>query len=288
MRVVRSKRGVREQIREWRGAGERVAFVPTMGSFHEGHLSLMRRARRVADRVVLSIYVNPTQFAPHEDFAAYPRDTRRDLLLARGERVDLAYLPAPTTFYASDHATAVRVTGLESVLEGASRPGHFAGVALVVLKLLHLTEPDVLVLGRKDAQQALILERMIGELDLPVRVVRAPIVRDHDGLALSSRNRYLNPDQRAAALVLSRSLREVVALVRGGERSATRLKNLVRRAFAREPGALLDYVAVVDAHDLVPVARLCGRVLVPLAAHVGKTRLIDNAEFTITPGRKGR
>jgi len=286
VRVVRNRRAVRDQVRSWRKAGERVAFVPTMGYFHEGHLSLMRRARAAAERVVLSIYVNPAQFGPGEDFASYPRDPGRDLRLARAEGVDLAYVPPASGFYAPDHVTSVRVTGLEDVLEGASRPGHFAGVALVVLKLLHVVEPDVLVLGRKDAQQLVILTRLIGELDLPVRVLPAPIVRERDGVAMSSRNVHLDPELRAAARVLSRSLRRVKAAVREGERSAARVERLVRRVFAEEPLARLDYVAVVDARTLEPLSRLRGRVLVPLAAYLGKTRLIDNAELTIPGGTR--
>jgi len=281
MRVLRSPEAVRRQVRAWRAAGERTAFVPTMGYLHDGHLSLVRRARRNADRVAASIFVNPAQFGPREDFGAYPRDLPRDLGLLRSEGVDLCFVPATGRMYPPGHRTEVHVTGLEDVLEGASRPGHFGGVALVVLKLLHVVEPDVLVLGQKDAQQAVILERMIADLDLAVRVARGPIVREPDGLAMSSRNVYLSPEERRAAPVLRRSLVRVERAARNGERSAARLLKLVRDEFAREPRARLDTVAVVDAASLEPLKRLRGRVLVPVAARLGRTRLIDNVEFTV-------
>jgi pantoate--beta-alanine ligase len=282
MRVLRSPEAVRRQVRAWRAAGDRVAFVPTMGYLHEGHLSLVRRAHRHAGRVAASIFVNPTQFGPREDFRTYPRDLPRDLGLLRAEGVDLCFVPETDRMYPPGHRTEVHVTGLEDVLEGASRPGHFGGVCLVVLKLLHMVEPDVLVLGQKDAQQAVVLERMIADLDLAVRVVRGPIVREPDGLAMSSRNVYLSSENRRAAAVLRRALARVERAVGEGERSAARLQSLVRKEFAAEPRAHLETVAVVDARTLEPVERLRGRVLVPLAARLGRTRLIDNVELTVS------
>jgi pantoate--beta-alanine ligase len=283
MRVLRTPAAVRRQVRAWRQKGQRIAFVPTMGFFHDGHLSLMRRARRHADRVVVSLFVNPTQFGPAEDFTRYPRNLPRDLALARSARVDLCFVPGPDTMYASDRRTEVHVTGLEHALEGAARPTHFAGVALVVLKLLHIVEPDVLLLGQKDAQQAVVLERMIRDLDLPVKVVRGPIVREHDGLAMSSRNVYLKGDERRAAAILSRALRRARAVIQGGERRAATVLRAVENEIAREPGVRLDYVAAVNGRTLAPVDRLEGRVLIPLAAFVGRTRLIDNLELTVRP-----
>jgi pantoate--beta-alanine ligase len=283
MRVIRSPGSVRRQVRAWRAAGERIAFVPTMGYFHDGHLSLFRRARGRGDRVVASIFVNPAQFGPREDFRTYPRDLPRDLDLARAEGVDLCFVPEAERMYPAGHRTEVHVTGFENVLEGATRPGHFGGVALVVLKLLHLVEPDVLVLGQKDAQQAVVLEKMISDLDLPVRVVRGAIVREPDGLAMSSRNAYLSSEERRAAPVLRRALVRVERAAGEGERSATRLLGLVREEFAGEPLARLDYAAMVDARSLAPVKRLEGRVLVPVAAWLGRTRLIDNVEL-VAPG----
>jgi pantoate--beta-alanine ligase len=281
MEVMRAPDAVRRQGREWRKKGRRIAFVPTMGSFHEGHLSLMRRARKLADRVVISVFVNPTQFGPSEDFGAYPRNLPRDLELARTERVDVCFVPTAERIYAADRRTAVHVTGLEHVLEGVSRPTHFAGVTLIVLKLLHIVEPDVLVLGQKDAQQAMILERMVRDLDVPVRVVRGPIVRERDGLAMSSRNARLSPEERRAAPVLFGALKEARALVKSGERRAEPILRRLRAHIAEESRVRLDYAAVVDARTLNPLEVLEGRVLIPIAAWLGSTRLIDNLELDV-------
>jgi len=281
MEVMRAPDAVRRQGREWRKKGRRIAFVPTMGSFHEGHLSLMRRARKLADRVVISVFVNPTQFGPSEDFGAYPRNLPRDLELARTERVDVCFVPTAERIYAADRRTAVHVTGLEHVLEGVSRPTHFAGVTLIVLKLLHIVEPDVLVLGQKDAQQAMILERMVRDLDVPVRVVRGPIVRERDGLAMSSRNARLSPEERRAAPVLFGALKEARALVKSGERRAEPILRRLRAHIAEESRVRLDYAAVVDARTLNPLEVLEGRVLIPIAAWLGSTRLIDNLELNV-------
>jgi pantoate--beta-alanine ligase len=285
MKTVRGVAAVRRQVRSWRASGGTVAFVPTMGSLHEGHLSLIRRGQRFCDRTVVSIFVNPTQFGPQEDFTHYPRNLRQDLKLARELSVDLCFTPHVETLYPPGHRTEIHVTGLEGRLEGVARPTHFAGVALVVQKLLHIVEPDVLVLGQKDAQQAVILERMIQDLNQPVKVVRGPTVREKDGLALSSRNVYLDPRQRQAAPVLWRALRRARAAVRGGERSAARVLGLIRREIATEPLVRLDYAAVVEARSLENLSRLRGRVLIPLAAYVGRTRLIDNIEFRVPGGR---
>jgi pantoate--beta-alanine ligase len=282
MRVLRDPRAVRRQVRIWRAAGESTAFVPTMGALHEGHLSLVRRGKRRAGRVVVSVFVNPTQFGPREDFSKYPRDLRRDLRLCREADVDLCF--TPETMYARDRRTEVRVTQLDLALEGVARPTHFAGVTLVMEKLLNIVEPDILVLGQKDAQQAVILERMVQDLDQPVRVIRAPIVRERDGLALSSRNSYLSPEERRAAPVLYRALRKAERAVRSGERSSSRVLALIRREIATEPRVRLDYVAVVNARSLEKLTRLRGRVLLLIAAWVGKTRLIDNLEFSVEGG----
>ena len=281
MKVMRAPEAVRRQSRRWRTKGHRIAFVPTMGFLHEGHLSLMRRASKLADHVVVSIFVNPTQFGAGEDFRSYPRNVSRDLELARRERVDVCFLPKAERLYAQDRATEVHVTRLEHLLEGVTRPGHFAGVTLVVLKLLNIVEPDVLLLGQKDAQQALILERMVRDLDVPVRVVRGPIVRERDGLAMSSRNVKLNPNERRAATILFRALKEGRALVAHGERKAATVLGRIRSRIGDEPLAKLDYVAAVDAVTLAPLERLEGRVLIPVAAWFGSTRLIDNIEFKV-------
>jgi pantoate--beta-alanine ligase len=243
-----------------------------MGFFHEGHLSLMRKARRLCDRVVVSIFVNPTQFAPHEDFKSYPHDLRRDLKCARELNVDLCFMPAENQMYSPDHRTEVHVTGLDRVLEGTTRPTHFAGVALVVAKLLHITEPDILVLGQKDAQQAVVLETLVRDLGFPVKVLRGPTVRERDGLAMSSRNTRLTEKQRRAAPVLWRALRKA-------------RRRLIRSEVAREPLVRLDYAAVVNARTLEEIPKLEGRVLIPIAAYLGRTRLIDNVEFSVSGGR---
>lgn len=285
LRVVRTVPGVRRTVTAWRKAGERVAFVPTMGYFHEGHLSLMRRARRFGDRVVVSIFVNPAQFGSGEDLDRYPRDLPRDLRLAREAGVDLCFVPAAGVLYPPGHATTIHVTGLEHRLEGRTRPTHFAGVALVVQKLLGIVAPDVLLLGQKDAQQAVILERMIKDLNVHVVVRRGPTVRERDGLAMSSRNTYLTPEERQAAPVLWRALRRARRAAAEGERSAARILSLVRREIAAEPRVRLDYAAVVDAATLEDLKRLRRRVLIPVAAYLGRTRLIDNVEFAVDGGR---
>lgn len=270
---------MRREVAGWKRGGERVAFVPTMGAIHAGHLSLVGRARRSAARVVASIFVNPLQFGPHEDFRSYPRPIARDRRLLRSAGVDLLWEPAADDLYPAHHRTRVVVRELSGVLEGAARPGHFEGVTTVVAKLLAVVQPDELWLGQKDAQQARIVEQMVDDLDLPVRVRRGATVREPDGLALSSRNAYLGPEERRQALALSRALGEAARRLRGGERSTTRLVAAMRRIWRGYPGVREDYIAVVDARSLEPVRRVRGRVLVAVAARVGRARLIDNFEW---------
>jgi len=278
-RVVTRVADVRRAVARWRRAGERVAFVPTMGALHAGHLSLIARARASASRVVASVFVNPLQFGPREDFRRYPRPRGRDRALLAAAGVDLTWEPDARELYPPDERTRVRVEGLDAVLEGASRPGHFTGVTTVVLKLLNAVLPDELWLGQKDAQQARLIEQMVRDLLLPVRVRRAATVRDADGLALSSRNRYLSPSQRARARTLSLGLAAARRALDAGERSPARLRVLVRRAWRGGTGVREDYVAVVDAETLQPVRRVARRVLVAVAARVGPARLIDNFEW---------
>jgi pantoate--beta-alanine ligase len=258
-----------EQVR-----GRRVALVPTMGFLHEGHLRLVDRARELADRVVLSIFVNPLQFGPGEDFERYPRDLPRDRALAEGRAVDVLFLPERAAMYPADPAVRVAPGTMGETLEGAARPGHFAGVLTVVLKLFAIVQPDVAVFGRKDFQQATLVRRMAADLDLPVMIDVAPTVRELDGLALSSRNAYLAPAERRSALALSRCLRAVEQAWRGGEASATAL---TRRGLEvlTQPGVIPEYVALVDER-LQPVARVTAATVAVVAARVGKTRLIDN------------
>jgi pantoate--beta-alanine ligase len=277
--TVRRIEDVRRTVAAWRARGQRVAFVPTMGALHEGHLSLVQRARASADRVVASIFVNPLQFGPGEDYRRYPRALAGDRALLAAGRVDLLWMPEVKDLYPEGERTRVRVTGLGDVLEGASRPGHFEGVATVVLKLLNVVMPDDLWLGQKDAQQARLVEQMCRDVLLPVRVHRSATVRERDGLAFSSRNAYLDGDHRAQAVALSRGLRAAEQALVAGERSPARVRAAVRRVWRAYPMVREDYVAVVDADSLRPVRTIEGRVLVAVAARVGPARLIDNFEW---------
>lgn len=280
MRRVVAVRDLREARTAYRRRGETVAFVPTMGAIHEGHLSLVALARRSADRVVASIFVNPLQFGPHEDFRRYPRPIRRDRAKFAAAGVDLLWEPRVEDVYPPGDRTRVRVEGLTAVLEGASRPEHFDGVTTVVARLLHAVQPDVLWLGQKDAQQAIVIERMVADLLVPIAVRRGPTVRESDGLALSSRNAYLDARERQHAVALSQGLSSARVLLERGERSAARLVAAVRREWAGYPLVREDYIAVVDAVTLEPVRTVRRRVLVAVAARVGPARLIDNFEWS--------
>ena len=276
MARARSVASLRKALAPLRARGERVAFVPTLGALHEGHLSLVRLARRSAERVVVSCFVNPLQFGPQEDFTRYPRPRARDRKLLAAEGVDVVWEPAVTDIYPPGERTRVHVDGLSDVLEGASRPGHFTGVTTVVARLLNAVQPELLWLGQKDAQQALILERMCADLLLPVVVRRAPTLRADDGLALSSRNAYLSHAERQQAVALSQGLAAAWMLLRSGERNAQRLASAVRREWDGYPLVREDYIAVVHPETLEPVKLVRGPALVAVAAHVGPARLIDN------------
>jgi pantoate--beta-alanine ligase len=272
VKVVRSASELRAEIAPQRHAGRTIGFVPTMGALHEGHLSLVRAARDQADVVVLSIFVNPLQFGPHEDLASYPRDERRDLELAENEKVDVAFLPTVEEMYPEDRATLVHVDGITDRFEGASRPGHFDGVATVVAKLFGLVQPDLAYFGRKDAQQVAVVKRMVADLSIPTTIVVCDIVREADGLALSSRNAYLTQDERGRATVLYRALRSGRdAYTASGRDGALRV---MEAAVSAEAGVDLDYVEAVDPDTFAdadgPTALLI------IAARVGTTRLIDN------------
>ena len=280
MHRVTTVAALRKALAPWRARGQSVAFVPTMGAIHDGHLSLVRRARRSAGKVVASIFVNPLQFGPSEDFARYPRPLRADRARFAAAGVDLLWEPAVATIYPAGDRTRVRVAGLTESLEGAARPGHFEGVTTVVMRLLHAVQPDVLWLGQKDAQQATVLERMCTDLLVPVRVRRGATVRERDGLAMSSRNAYLSADERAQATALWVGLRAARARLVAGERSASRVAAAVRAELKRRPLVREEYIAVVDATTLEPVKSVRGRVLVAVAARVGPARLIDNFEWS--------
>lgn len=256
---------------------ERVGLVPTMGYLHEGHLSLVRAARAECASAVVSIFVNPTQFGPSEDLAAYPRDLSRDLLLLDREGVDLVWTPDQDVMYPTGYQTWVSVDHLTARLEGQMRPGHFRGVTTVVTKLFNAVQPNRAYFGQKDAQQALVIRRMVSDLNFPLEVVVCPVVREPDGLAMSSRNAYLNPAERQAALVLSRSLNAALAVFSAGERDAHRLCQVVTEVVNAEPLAILQYVSCADAETLEELQGLVTeRALLSMAVFVGKTRLIDN------------
>ena len=282
MEIVSLPQQMGARSRESRAKGERLGFVPTMGALHEGHLSLIRRARQITTRVVVSIFVNPTQFGPSEDLRSYPRNPERDAERARLAGADVLYSPKTGDVYPSGYKTYVAVEGFGTTLEGASRPGHFRGVATVVSKLLNRVAPHVAFFGQKDAQQAILIRKMVRDLEMDVEIEVCPTVREEDGLAMSSRNVHLNPDERRAAPILYRALKHAEsAVVREGERSAERVLNLIRETVAAESLISLDYAAVVNAETLEPLDRIRGGVLIPIAARVGTTRLIDNVILTV-------
>jgi len=267
---------VRRRVTEARKRGRRIGLVPTMGALHEGHTSLIRVARSEAGFVVVSLFVNPTQFGPGEDFSRYPRPLEADLAVCRSEGVDLVFAPAAGEMYPEGFATAVRVAGMGETMCGRLRPGHFDGVATVVAKLLAIVRPDVAYFGEKDAQQLAVVRRMVADLNLPVEVRGCPIVREPDGLAMSSRNAYLSAGERRRALVLSAALAEAREAIRDGERDGARLAERVRERIRAAEGVELEYVAVVDPDTLADLDRIRGACLVAVAAKVGATRLIDN------------
>ena len=276
MRICNTVEDMRAACRRARRGGKRLGFVPTMGALHEGHLSLVRAARASCDAVAASIFVNPMQFGPNEDLAKYPRSFERDRELLAKEGVELLFAPSVEEMYPAGAVTWVTVEGLSSKLDGRSRPGHFRGVTTVVAKLFHIVEPDAAFFGQKDAAQVAIVRRMVRDLNLPVEIVACPIVREPDGLAMSSRNAYLDPQQRKQALVLHRGLLQVKKSWEEGEREAGKLLTVGRDELSAEKSVRLDYLEIVDPDSLVPVENTAGGALVAVAAFVGLTRLIDN------------
>jgi pantoate--beta-alanine ligase len=276
MRVVRTIVEMREASRAARRTEKRLGFVPTMGALHEGHLSLVRAAKAQSDVVAASIFVNPTQFAPNEDFVKYPRSFERDCELLEQQGVDLLFAPSAEEMYPGGAVTWITVEGLSDRLCGRSRSGHFRGVATVVAKLFHIVEADVAFFGQKDAAQLAIIRRMVRDLNLPIEIVACPIVREADGLAMSSRNAYLSAQERKAALVLYCSLVRVRELFEPGERDSAKLIAAAIAEFGGEPSLRLDYLEIVDPDTLDPLTKINQCALVAVAAFVGKTRLIDN------------
>lgn len=276
MLVIKTIRKMQSWSDRTRAARKTIGFVPTMGYLHEGHASLVDVARKKTDVVVASIFVNPIQFGPQEDLARYPRDFARDRKLLLAHKTDVIFYPDEAEMYARDFSTHVDVAGLTETLCGASRPGHFRGVATVVAKLFNIVKPDVAVFGAKDAQQAFVIKRMVRDLNFDVEIVIAPTVREPDGLAMSSRNTYLTPVQRRQATVLHRSLQLAEGLIADGERNPGKVIRLVTRLIEQESSGRIEYVSMVDASTLHDAKKIQGEVLIALAVYFGKTRLIDN------------
>ncbi|MEW8958592.1 MAG: pantoate--beta-alanine ligase [Moorella sp. (in: firmicutes)] len=276
MEVLKTIAAVRKYVVGARKQGQSIGLVPTMGYLHEGHLTLARTARGQNDVVIMSIFVNPTQFGPGEDLERYPRDLERDKRLAAAAGVDAIFAPSVEEMYPSGYATYVQVEGLSDVLCGASRPGHFRGVATVVSKLFNIVQPDRAYFGLKDYQQAVIIKRLVRDLNFPVEIITVPTVREQDGLAMSSRNKYLSPEERRSALSLYRALQLGTRLIVEGERNAAVVREAMTREILSYPDTRIDYVAVNDAATLEPLDAIRGRVLLAVAVWVGGTRLIDN------------
>jgi pantoate--beta-alanine ligase len=281
MQIVRSPKVMQKICADLKREGKIIGFVPTMGYLHKGHLSLIRIAKRKSDVVVVSIFVNPTQFGPKEDFAKYPRDFKRDRFLLEREGCDFVFAPRIKDMYPEGYLTYVSVEKITGKLEGAIRPGHFQGVATVVAKLFNIVQPDVAVFGQKDAQQAVVLKKMVDDLNYGVKIMIAGTVRERNGLALSSRNVYLSKEERKQAKVLYQALRLAKEMIKKGERSASKIVSKMNKLIDKQPSADIDYIAITDAHSLELLNKLKGEILISLAVRFGKTRLIDNMKIKI-------
>ncbi|HEV7509871.1 MAG TPA: pantoate--beta-alanine ligase [Thermoanaerobaculia bacterium] len=281
MRVARTKDELRLRVEAWRREGAKIGFVPTMGALHEGHLSLVKIARERGTRVVASVFVNPTQFGPTEDFNRYPRQPEKDGTMLEAAGCDLLFLPGVETIYPPGNATFVEPAGAALGLEGTCRPGHFRGVATVVLSLLNLVQADLAVFGEKDAQQLAVIRQMARDFHLPVEIVPAPTIREADGLAMSSRNAYLSPPERQAATVLYRSLSAAAELIASGERRGDEVRQRLREVLESEAAAKVEYAEVVNTETFAPVEILQGNLVLPLAVRIGGTRLIDNIRLAV-------
>lgn len=282
MKIIRSPKEMQKICRELKRRGKSIGFVPTMGYLHKGHLNLVRIAADKTDIVVVSLFVNPTQFGPREDFSRYPRDFKGDRLLLEKARYDYLFVPGTKAMYPEGYLTYVNVEKLTGHLEGTVRPGHFRGVTTIVAKLFNIVQPDIAVFGQKDAQQAVVLKKMVEDLNYGIKMIIAPTVRERDGLACSSRNKYLSSEERKQAKVLYQSLRLAKLLIKQGERSVNKLVSKMNRFIDKQPLAEIDYIAVTNAHTLELLNKLKGEVLISLAVRFGKTRLIDNIKIRIT------
>lgn len=276
MELIKTISDMKKISKEFKKEGYKVGFVPTMGYLHEGHLALVRKAKEISDKVVVSIFVNPLQFGPREDFRDYPRDLQRDLALLEKEGVDVVFVPEEEEMYPSNYQTYVEVTKLTERLCGAFRPGHFKGVTTVVLKLFNIVNPDVAIFGEKDYQQLLVIKQMVRDLNLDVEIVSHPTVRESDGLAMSSRNIYLSSRERESALSLYKALNLAEKLVREGERDSEKIRKSMAEFINMHPYIIVQYIEIVDPETLEPVEVIDRPVLCAIAAFVGRARLIDN------------
>lgn len=276
MKIVSTVNDVRNTVKEWKKNGLKVGLVPTMGFLHEGHLSLIKKAVLENDKVVVSVFVNPTQFGPNEDFEAYPRDLNKDAALCEEAGADLIFHPEPEEMYPDGFCSSVNMTGLTDALCGKSRPIHFQGVCTVVSKLFNIVAPDNAYFGEKDAQQLAIIKRMVKDLNFDIKITGCPIIREEDGLAKSSRNTYLNPEERQAAIVLSKAVKCGRSLVEGGEKDSAVILKEMKSIIENEPLARIDYVEIVDMNTMKNIDKVKGDVLCAMAVYIGKTRLIDN------------
>jgi pantoate--beta-alanine ligase len=276
MEIIREIADMKEFVRNTKKAGQTIGFVPTMGYLHEGHLTLMREAKAACDIVIASIFVNPLQFGEGEDYEDYPRDLTRDTALAESAGVHVIFAPSVAAMYPKTYASYVDVAAITDRLCGASRPGHFRGVTTVVTKLFNIVQPEQAFFGQKDAQQVAVIRRMVRDLNMNLSIIVVPIVREADGLAMSSRNVYLSQAERAAALVLSQALKEVEQQLQTGKRDAEQLRSMIRQRISTKPLAAIDYISISDLASLEEVDTITGPILIALAVRFGKTRLIDN------------
>ena len=286
MRIVKTIKKLRQILDDACRKGQKIGFVPTMGCFHEGHLSLMRQAKKECDLCLVSIYVNPKQFGPQEDLKTYPRDIKRDATMIQKENVDILFIPSDNVVYPNGYLTYIDVEKISTTLCGKYRPGHFSGVATVVAKLLNMVRPDVMYLGQKDAQQVVVVSKMVKDLDFPVSIRVVPTAREQDGLAMSSRNIYLTIQERLQASILYSSLDGAAKCIRDGERSASKIISGIQKKITQESSGKIQYVACVDAVTLEPLKVLTGKVVIALSVFFGKTRLIDNVIIPIKKSSK--
>ena len=281
MRIIRSPKVMQRICGGLKRDGKIIGLVPTMGYLHEGHLSLVRIARKRSDVLVVSVFVNPTQFGPKEDFKRYPRDFQRDKSLLKQEGCDFVFVPGMKDMYPDGYLTYVDVDKITGGLEGATRPGHFRGVTTVVAKFFNIVQADVAVFGQKDAQQAVVLKKMVADLNFGIKMIIAPTVRERDGLAMSSRNVYLSGEERKQAKVLYQALQAAREMLREGERKASKIVSKMRTLIGKQPLAEIDYIAITDANSLELLHKLKGEILISLAVRFGKTRLIDNIKIKV-------